>query len=333
MFEFQKLTNYSKITFILYQLALVIFVIGIFGNIMTFMVFMRKRYKQSSFAFYFKLIPISNSILLFHIFGKYLEHIVGSNIVYVSFIGCKFGYYSLIAFTAISVWLLLIISLDRLSKIINRIHKFALLHKPRFQISLVTFIFAFNLIIPIAIPLNVQVIDVTTLDKLTNTSRTERMCDCEHILNTSRWMTLMSASLAFCLLTVLTVISLYILFKTNTRSSKNDVIALNCRQLLGGYLSMVRRQNRKNRDRKYAINTIVLNVVCFACKLLPLIVFMILYGDEDEDYRNMIGTLVFIVFSIDNASLFFVNLSVNSIFREQFRLMLFKPKCNIPNMN
>lgn len=326
MLEFQKFSNYSKITYILCHLGLVIAIIGILGNFVSFLVFGGRRFKKCSFVLYFKIICISDSIVLFHLFVHYLEHVIESKVFYVSSIGCKFGRYFLTVFASISVWLLLLISLDRLRKMVIQLQKFNFFHKPCFQISIVVFIVAFNLIIPIGVPLKTQLINTTKFDNLTNSSRTELMCDSDEKRYKSRLLCLIISSVVFFLLNIVTVINVCILFKS--RRNLNSLKSTRANEPLS-----IQDQNRKNRDRKYAIISITLNCVCFLCKIPLSMVAIIFSRHENKDLFKMIEAITFVVFSLDNACMFFVNMSVNSIFKEQFMGMFFnKPKYNRPNV-
>ena len=78
------------------------------------------------------------------------------------------------------------------------------------------------------------------------------------------------------------------------------------------------RNRRVARDRKFAINSIVLNVLCLASKTPFLIGSLVsLYMDFDDEKAEMVDTIGETIFLIDNASSFFTNLIFNSMFRDE----------------
>lgn len=306
MVEFQSLSKYSKISYVIQNLSIVIAIIGILGNLITFMVFLRPRFKKSSFAFYFKVLAITDTIFLLHCFTKWSTVVLDFNLLIKSSIICKLGNYTTYVFSSVSIWFLAVISFDRLSIIHNsRCNKLkSLLKKPHVQSILVIFIFALNTIFPIYIPLNSQLV----ISNLTNTIT----CQVDvRKASIARWIGFINITImSFVILNSLSAISVWSLFKMRKK---------------------VNRTNRRTlRDRKYALNSIVLNLLCFVCKVPPSFTHAVLrYYTNDEDFLDMIWSITFTVFSIHNASLFFVNMCVNSIFCEEFKLMLAQIKKKI----
>jgi hypothetical protein len=73
------------------------------------------------------------------------------------------------------------------------------------------------------------------------------------------------------------------------------------------------------RDRKFAVNSIMLNVTCFFLKM-PLLITNLIYTyvSVDPDLRQMVFTICVTIFVMDNASSFFVNILFNSLFSKEF---------------
>jgi hypothetical protein len=84
--------------------------------------------------------------------------------------------------------------------------------------------------------------------------------------------------------------------------------------------------NNNLRDRKFAINSIVLNLTCLVLKL-PRLVFSVLFP-----MFNFIPFSLFVyeclitisqfLFCVDSASSFFINILVNSMFYDEFLIMV-----------
>lgn len=81
-----------------------------------------------------------------------------------------------------------------------------------------------------------------------------------------------------------------------------------------------RRQNRTEvRDRKFALNSIVLNICCFVL-ILPLqfdLCFSV-YLQWSPELTQMMFTIGVTLFTVLNGSTFFINLTVNSLFYDEF---------------
>lgn len=89
------------------------------------------------------------------------------------------------------------------------------------------------------------------------------------------------------------------------------------------FLAKDRQNRRMARDRKFAINSITLNILCLASKSPFLIASLLTtYLHLEEDETEMMITIGETIFLVDNASSFFANLVVNSMFYEEFCKML-----------
>jgi hypothetical protein len=316
MFNLKKnfSVNYSQATFLLYNLSVIMATLGIAGNIITFLVFLRSRFEKSTFAFYFKIMAITDSFVLLHFFGKWSIHVLGSHLYSNSLIGCKFGYYTRIVFFTISLWILLIISFDRLCSIIIRLHTFTILRKKSFQISLIAIVFIFGLSFPILIPINSKLIQVNIFNNHTNKTETQLVCDNDALIKTPRMISMLNLIIVFFIMNIFSGISIYILYKSRNKMKRRNN---NTSEKIG------------DRNRKYAINSIVLNFFCVVCKTPPIVFYMTNgYVIHDKELFEMIEVISLVVFSLDNASMFFVNMCVNSIFKEQV-LLMFKLKNNL----
>lgn len=75
----------------------------------------------------------------------------------------------------------------------------------------------------------------------------------------------------------------------------------------------------RRRDRKFAITSVMFNLVCFIFKM-PLITFMLVrnYVIVSVDVAQMGFVITSTIFTLDNAASFFVNMLTNSVFNEEF---------------
>lgn len=93
-------------------------------------------------------------------------------------------------------------------------------------------------------------------------------------------------------------------------------------------MSMRRRESNNNenkkaaRDRKFAINSIMLNVTCFILKM-PLLItnIVMIYMEASPQLTQMVFTICVTIFIMDNSSPFFVNFIFNSLFYDEILVM------------
>jgi hypothetical protein len=112
-------------------------VLGFIGNALTFAVFCRKKFEKISFCFYFKVMTISDTLVLAD-FCYNWAYRGKSNFVkapHNSFkIFCKLKEFTYWIASSSSAWLLTLIALDRMLTIVFLQGRFKLLRKRKFQI-------------------------------------------------------------------------------------------------------------------------------------------------------------------------------------------------------
>jgi hypothetical protein len=121
------------------------------------------------------------------------------------------------------------------------------------------------------------------------------------------WMGFANLTLViFGLNNILTLILIYRIYESRNRLSIDQ-----------------KTRNTEIRDRKFALNSIGLNILCFICKA-PLLTFLAISIDV---YLTPNQTAMFFVmfvtfFTIYNGSAFYLNLFVNSIFMDEVKVIL-----------
>jgi hypothetical protein len=86
---------------------------------------------------------------------------------------------------------------------------------------------------------------------------------------------------------------------------------------------MTSRSRTRARDRKFAINSIVIDLLNLTC-ITPLIASLILshYLSLDKDTSDLFVSVGNLIYAINASSSFLVNITVNSIFYKQFCQMI-----------
>lgn len=199
--------------------------------------------------------------------------------------------------------------LDRLVTIAYR-HRFPIVRKKSFQISLVILVVVYNSIYYLTIPVFKQIVIVQE----TNYSTYRIACsygnrEQEFIVYLSDFVNITFGNLIVNnILTALTLVQI-------SRSRKRAI-----------------HHRRSKRDRKFAVNSIVLNVVMFVFETPVLIILVVnSYRNQESDLLFSIGVLFF---TVKCSSSFIVNMITNSIFYSEFmesfvNLRRFGIKCEI----
>lgn len=304
MSDFNSLSTTGKVAFAFDCISMVIAVLGTIGNLLTFVVFSRKRFKNYSFSLYLRIMVISDTIVLLHSVRIFCTTVLNMDISLVSDLICKLSDYSNYVAAALSVWLLALVSFDRLISIVFPF-RFLIFKKRHFQLIVVSVLIAYSLFLYLPMPIYTDIInEFRNKTNETNTSRLIKSCVLQESKTSLVYLTDL-VNLTFVTFLVNNVLAFAIIsfiFNSRKKSIPND-------------------SKRKSalRDRKFAINSIVLNLICFVCKT-PTIVILVCstYLRIEEQKAVMMFSISVSIFIIDNSSAFFVNFYLNSIFHDEF---------------
>lgn len=274
--------------------------IGIIGNVLTFMVFRRKRLRNSSYSIYFRAMAVLDSIVFLHMLRYWLASILQFDLNLVSVFLCKTNEYQLYVSGLSSLWIITVILVDRFVNIIY--HNYSMLFKHKwFQLTLVGLVLIYACLIHSSIPISYR-LEETRLNE-------SRRC----VLPFALFKLNASIALANIALNSLINTILYVKLIVFVKHSRSRITS--------------RTNVMLAKDLKFAISTVVMTVLNFMCKM-PFglgIVISIKLNLTPEQLMNV----VYVVFTIAvfcDASRFFVNLGFNSIFKEEFIKMCRRTK-------
>lgn len=307
MVSFDSLSTFGKVTFILNYIQLIEAIVGIVGNVFVFIVFSRRRMRHYTFSFYSRVRAISDNLLLFQSFRNFAAGNLDADINVTSNFMCKMMSYLPPTIGSISVWLLAIIALDRLLTIVypNRFN-FIRLKRTQFITVIAIFIYSFCLHTPAAIYTNLLFIPQGNF--------TLKLCiiDDPSEAQTFNWISIINQMFViFGLNNILAALMIFNIYKSRGKFK-------------------VDQHNKENKtakkDRRFAINSIVLNLKCFLSKAPLLVTAITLTYIHDLTFEtfNLIFTACINVYIIDNLSPFFLNLIFNKLFYNEF-VSMFKP--------
>lgn len=276
--------------------------IGLVGNFFVAMVYSSQSLRKFSMSTYFLFISFFDTLPLVDYFLIYLRDERNVDIAITSNFWCKLKSYTTFTIGAISPWLMVLVSLDRFFSIYF-IRMFPIFDKLKFQLSLIAAIVMFNGIFYLQWMWSSHLVVVVIT--ATNTT-TSSIVVCDITGAVSFWMDLFNSSIVPFLLMI--VLSLAIIGRV--RQSRKRSMASNLRKI-------------SRRDRKFAITSITLNLVFLGLSLPSVTYNLITYYLRVESTLNItIANFINMLYYVYYASGFYVQIVVNSVFRDAFLSML-----------
>lgn len=303
MREFKELNVYEKINFICQYVQSIIGLVGIVGNILAICVLQRKSLKKYSYSFYWRILACSDIIVLIHTFRHWLKFILDFDIDLLSPVLCRFNEYQPYVAGYISLWLLTVISIDRLVTIVYP-NRFGFIKRRPFQIAVIAIILVYSLFINILLPLNSRLVKVEFGNYTTKSV-------CHQPIEV-----LKLNSLIFLVNIIIVNIFINIIID----------IRIICFLFMSRKSHIQRRSRSYIKDQKFTYNVIVLNINSVILKLLVVLaVCLPAYLNLDSEKSQLVFTIFISISIIDHSDLFFINILVNSIFYKEFINMI-RPK-------
>ena len=284
----------------------VVLIMGSIGNVFSFIIFSRDKFRKTSFSLYFRVLAFSDSFTLLYIINDIPNVLYGQDLQNRSHFWCKTFRYWLYAIAPVSGWLLVVISLDRMLSII-RPNKFLFLKKKQTQATICCLTLAYNLIF--YIPLIVFK-DYQAQENLNSSNLTEIVYECVDLeeQNIVNWLDLLNSTiLPFLIMVLCTSVTVRRLFKSRSKTTAEAKP----------------NTKLKQRDTKFAITSVGLNLFFFIFNL-PVCVYMVLasfifFDDVDS---KLIFCAVLITYYLNFGVVFYVNILTNSIFRNELLVIL-----------
>ena len=300
-----------------YQPFLII--IGLCGNILSFLVFNRKNFDKLATRSILMLIAVIDTFCLLQIIDHFFRYCFGYYLRRESDFTCKLFTYLIYSFGPISAWLIVFTSIERFFSISMPTSTIGLIFKRKsFQIKICLFIFVFNMIYytPFLIFVENKCVNKSFLN---DTSFDLKYCcdfrdtEIQQILSLADGFN--SAVIPFFLMLLSSILIIVSIFKSRFRLAKmqNNINNNNNNR------SQQHKLNRKRlkRDIQFGLISIYMNVLFIAFNL-PVCVTLF-YNDNITD---LIYLIMVDVYYSSYAINFFIYLLFNSLFRNEFFNML-----------
>lgn len=301
MFSYNEKNIFYSIQYLIVALSL----LGIVCNVLTFLVFQRKRFQNLSFAFYFKSLIVCDSILLVINYRLFVNIIFHNVIDDLGNFSCRCFEYVSYLIGGLSFWLIDLNLLDRLLFIVY-FQRLAILRNRRFQIGAVCALVALNALIYTPMPFFRQIVQLTSTQAEIN----GKNYSCQYMSSTDSdivyWIDLTNVVLAELVVNnVLSVASIVFINKSRKRANCIDT--------------------NVSKNIKFAITMLVLNLVVFVLQT-PVSIILLLINKKRLQFSygqvQILYSIGILLFTINCASLLAINLLSNSIFRIEFVSMM-----------
>ena len=289
-----------------------VYIFGTLGNLAAFIIFSRKRFGNSIFAVYFRILAITDSYTLIYCLNDFSTIKFNKDIQNANPIFCKGFFYLLFSISPVSAWILVMVSFDRMLKV-KKPTGFTILKKRSFQLSYCAALFVFNSAYYVPEILFKNMISLNETNNDTNITISSETCDYSDPDGIVGWMDLFNSTVfPFSFMIILSSLTVFFLVKSRLRVRNNAENVV------------------RSRDIKFSVTSIALNF-SFLVLNLPLVILNILwvYSNFDDVDFEFYNSIVSIFFYINFGMLFYINLFFNSIFRDEIKNIFRRNKRNL----
>lgn len=300
-----ELNSYDQVLLICRLIQGLLSIIGIFGNVLTICVFSRKSLRKYSYSFYSRALALSDTVLLaFFLINLAKDFGLIESKSRLSFFCSIRAYHGYVNGT-FSLWLLSIISFDRLIKIVYP-NRFKLFKRRWFQLLLILLTIVYSFLVNLKVPFNYR------YEEIRMENRSETICYLPFKpQNEQSWIALVNFLLVN--LVINNIINVKIICCIiNSRRKSNNIT-----------------QYSFSSDRKFGICSIGLNIVSLITRApiaVGVLVANYLKFNRSEVYLTLTISLTIVTF--DHSLTLFINILLNSLFYKEFLIMIGIRKTN-----
>ena len=261
---------------------------GIIGNIISFIVFSRKTFRNNSINTYCRALAVSDLFIIIEVVRDVSSFFKTNLFFDISNETCKVFYYISMQYSSIPIWILVAFSIDKMLNVKTSPPK--ILKSKLFQWCVVLGIFIFHLLFYSELLIILKLVKHPTLDRY--------ICNFRRFDNFYLFLYSQTAEncvIPFTIMIVTSIITIKQLIESRRTLEKNGRIV---------------NKQRKIRDMKFAVSSVAFNVVFIIFKIPIFIAFFIIC---DTFFHAS-----FILFLINCSSNFLIHFATNSIFRREF---------------
>lgn len=299
MFNYNSANDYYKVNFIFQNINVFISLIGIIGNVLVICLYLRRSLRKLSHSFYGVAKAVGDTFVLLYHFKLWSEVAWEAPLDKVNVFFCKANEYVFYT-TIISCSCFLVLnSADRLVTIVYP-NRFKFLKKRWVQAMLILIAIVIgasaNIILPLSYNLNVRPNRISCITpRQTMTIHSETYLGCNVLI-----IFLINNALIIRLVVFILASRKKVLVNVTSRKDMKYSV----------------------KDKKFAISSIGLSFVAFVCKLPIGITYFVSFSTGlNPDISEMVLAICSTIMIVENSASFYVNLSLNSIFYDEFMAM------------
>ena len=271
----------------------IIFIMGSFGNIISFIIFRSDKFKNTIFYTYFSILNILNTITITYSINDFLSYQYGISIQNTSVYFCKLNLYIIYSMAPVASYIIVIVGLDRMISIICPC-KFTFRNSIIFQYAICLPLLIFNMAFytPLIIYSDYELV----INNATNSTSYE--CKLNDNGLTYKMDLFNSTIVPFILMISSTSVTIYGLF--NSRKKANNKI--------------------KKKDIRFALTSIFLDI-CFFILNLPIALYLYLsdYIYIDSKLGDFLYVVTSVFYYMNFGVMFYINFYVNNVFKKELQ--------------
>ena len=265
---------------------------GVAGNIMSFIIFSRKTFRNNSISTYCRALAVLDCLILIQFIADVYSFINLTAFYNMNDTSCKLFYYFSILYTSIPGWILVAFSVDKMLNM--RTSSPSIIKSKFFQWLVVAGIVIIHFILFVELLISLQVVPLFFMPSI-------KFCNFPFLSYFTLFVYINFSEacvIPFAIMIVSSIVTIRLLKKS--RSSIERIGNAD--------------KKRRSRDIKYAISSVTFNVFFIAFKT-PFIISPLVPLSSSTD---LFIDISFILFLFDCSSNFFIHLATNSIFRRTF---------------
>ena len=296
----------TKVFIFIYPIVLVI---GAIGNLFSFIIFSREKFRKTSFSLYFRVLAFSDTFTLLFTINDFSLGLYNQDLSNSSYFMCKCLLYIAYSLPPVSIWLLVVVSLDRMLSIIKP-SKFLFLKKTKTQATICFLIISYSLTYYIPVILYRDYEIQRNLSE--NSSEFVYQCIDREEARIVDWMDVFNSTIfPFLLMSTSTYVTVSRLFKSRSKTmikSKNSSSSF----------------KHNHRDVRFAVTSAFLNGFFILCTLPFCGAYYLTakFAELDEIDLNLFYFSTLLFYYINFGVVFYVNFFTNPLFRNELFVFL-----------
>jgi hypothetical protein len=278
--------------------------IGLVGNLLTFLVFSRKKFQTNSISVYMRALAVADSFTFYRFISYCFLYFGNVKLSSLSNFMCKLNNFMITGLHSISIWVLVAFSSDKMIHALGKSQRFPFMNKKSFQLAVVIANALFHCIVYLFIPI---LIELKQTPGSNGTSPTY-ICALQNIPNFQyiNIFDLFDADFVpLLLLMVTTSVTVRCLFKSRNNLEKTQQRSL---------------RERRAKDVKFAINSISLNILAILFNTPISIAYLV--NIPNKVVSSLFFAICVFFYTVNYSILFFVNVAFNASFRSELFLLL-----------